>query len=977
MGDVRMSCWADSPCRKPAIAGFQSLDCDASVSLHGFDLALQKCTYGSSGRRWNVAKGRSVTGGQNGNNWVAFLLHDKNRFAGRRWAAAAELSSVQCDNRAQIVDVGSSQALPTSFGTVIRPPDVEANPTHMPRVANYVNPNSDQQHQAAASSAGLINEGAGNDSLCSSQEFVAGIVAALEHSDTSEQMRNILTALRLSSSDLNIILNAIKSPEKVTELFLWMKDQRTATFNMDICMKVFRVLGSRQQGIVIESLLRDLILPLQGEDVSEIFNILFDSCLAVGSSHWATKWFHLMLEGGVAPNRITYNLIMSLYRRHGKLEEAEFVYKHMFQTGVKCPKACSAMMSLYSRAGRFKEAEQIFVTMREENVEPDKEHWLLQLDVYVKQGKVHEAEEFMQQMKASGITADIFAYNSMITVNGKASHYKGARDWFDRLEEDGIQPDAVTYRSLIGACGRAGRLKEALNFYDRMRTMGFLPSIHNFNTLIHLHRKVGNDQRILCLLSDMKELRCCPDSSTVDAVVKVYERYGRLEDISQALTLLQEAGWSLSVKCYGILLRAYMRGSLVEQALDAFNHLCTGARLGQSLCHNLICLCKAAERYDEAIHVFQEMQRSGTTPGLRTSCTLMDIHGLKGAIQEAETIFKELQSSGQELDSVAYNVVINMYLRAGLLERAAEILKMVNEHEGFQPDACLFLSMLRVCTKCGMHQEGVKVYQWMLRSKLTWTAALYNGVIHCCGRALPLEQITKVFQAMVYAKVPVNTVTCNVMIDIFGKAGLLDKAENVLRLAQKQGVQDHISFNTIIDAYGKYKDFNKMEATLTEMQNEGFNGYVEAYNSMLDAYGKAGQVSKMEDILERMSRAGCNPNMSTFNTLINAYGKEGLIEELQGVLQQMEAVGMKPDFYTYNTLIHAYGNAEMPDVALNFFNEMQDAGFVPNHITYNCLIFAFEKSEMYPEVARWSSLMAQAMDIQVNPAHFSKTLLTQ
>jgi pentatricopeptide repeat protein len=334
-----------------------------------------------------------------------------------------------------------------------------------------------------------------------------------------------------------------------------------------------------------------------------------------------------------------------------------------------------------------------------------------------------------------------------------------------------------------------------------------------------------------------------------------------------------------------------------------------------------------------------------------------------GGVEKGRALFDEVRlwspSMRESTDAGAYTVTINMYLKAGLVEKAAEISDMVEAHEGLILDPALFLAMLRAYSRSSSHAKAVSVYKRMLKCKLTWSASMFNGVIHCCGRALPLEEIIKVFLAMVHAKIPLSSATCNLMMDIFAKAGLLEKAENVFKLAREQGVLNAISYNTIIDAYGKYKEFGKMDAALVEMQNAGFKDHVEAYNLMLDAYGKAGHVHKMENVLERMRRANCAPDLSTFNILINAYGREGLLAELREVREEMSRARVAPSNYTFNTLIHAFGSLEMPDEAMAAFREMQDLGLEPDAITYNCLIAAFEKSDNDLEAARWSLWMTQ------------------
>lgn len=667
--------------------------------------------------------------------------------------------------------------------------------------------------------------------------------------------------------------------------------------------------------------------------------------------------------------------------------------------------------------------------------ELERDRWLSQMKGYLREGKVFEAEELMRKMREVGVVPDLFAYNALITAHGKANRFASAQAWFSLLEADThLQPDAVTYRSMIGACGRAGELEEALKLYSRMKACRFRLSNQNFNTLISLHRKVdkvsNREEHILSLLADMKEMGCCPDSATIDVVVRLYERWGMLENLSAAFPLLEAAGWSPTQRCYSILLKAYIKCGLVDQALGVFrmlsvmlttwshegkdslgqgpsnwktldhkqgieklrlpmsmidkqalNHgafshdvyecnnngkVCgTVYRLEESLCHSLICLCRTMGRYTEALQVYSEMQRFGTKPSWFTACTVIDICGRlneASVVERAEALFMEMRSSTEgraATDAGAYTVTINMFLKAGLVNKAAEISSLVSEHEGLVPDSALFLAMLRAFSRSGMPAKAVQVYKRMLGVKLTWTAPMFNGVIHCCGRALPLEESIKVFLAMVYSKVPLSSATCNLMMDIFAKAGLLDKAENVFKLAKEQGVLDAISYNTMIAAYGKFKEYNKMEYALIDMQNAGFKDQVEAYNSMLDAYGKASQLRRMEHILERMRRADCLPVLSTYNILINVYGREGLIGELKKVRKSMEEASIRPDSYTFNTLIFAYGNAEMPNEAMDAFREMQDLNLVPDEVTYNCLIAAFEKSGNLLEAARWSLWMTQ------------------
>ncbi|KAL5205622.1 hypothetical protein ABZP36_033831 [Zizania latifolia] len=103
-----------------------------------------------------------------------------------------------------------------------------------------------------------------------------------------------------------------------------------------------------------------------------------------------------------------------------------------------------------------------------------------------------------------------------------------------------------------------------------------------------------------------------------------------------------------------------------------------------------------------------------------------------------------------------------------------------------------------------------------------------------------VDELSRVFDEMIQQGYLANTVTLNVLLHIYGKAGLFNRAEKVFLMAHKHGLADIISRNTIFAAYAQNKDFRSMAYFVQRMQEAGFPVSLEAHNSMLDAYGKAG-----------------------------------------------------------------------------------------------------------------------------------------
>ena len=87
---------------------------------------------------------------------------------------------------------------------------------------------------------------------------------------------------------------------------------------------------------------------------------------------------------------------------------------------------------------------------------------------------------------------------------------------------------------------------------------------------------------------------------------------------------------------------------------------------------------------------------------LKTAC--IDVYGLKGEIDKGEALFDSLRTSEMVLDPVAYNVLLTMYLRGNLLQKAEEVLELIMKDENLRHDSYLFH------VKCGLAKNSVDVY---------------------------------------------------------------------------------------------------------------------------------------------------------------------------------------------------------------------------------------------------------------------------
>ncbi|KAK4775238.1 hypothetical protein SAY86_010173 [Trapa natans] len=747
--------------------------------------------------------------------------------------------------------------------------------------------------------------------------------------------------------------------DRAIRLYTWMGSTGRMRGNSTAYNLVLRILGRKEKWDMAEK----VVCQIKSDKICKldfrVFNTLIYPCYKRGHVEMAKKWFRMMLEYQTKPNVATFGMMISLYRKSWKVEEAEFAFDLMREHRIKCRSAYSALMTIYTRMRLYDKAEKIISLAREDGVVLNSENWLVMLNMYCQQGKFEEAEKIMLEMQEFGFPLNIIAYNMLITGYGKASKIDSAEHLFQRIQEIGVVPDEATYRSMIEGWGRACNYEMAMLYYKELKRLGWKPNASNMYTLINLQAKYGDEVGATTVLDDMVRLGC-GYTSILGIMLQAYERAGRISQVPLLLKGFLYQHVLVNQNSCSTLVMAYAKNFLIENAIAILQEKQWKDPIFEdNLYHILICSCKESGHLEDAVKIYAHMPKLESKPNIHIVSTMIDIYSVMGRFEEAENLFKELKSSNVNLDIVAFSIVVRMYVKSGSLQDAYLVLEMMEKQNDVVPDIFMFRDMLRIYQKLRMINKLRDAYYHILKSGITWDQEMYNCVINCCSCALPVDELSRLFDEMLLRRFSPNALTFNVMLNAYGKAKLFKKVRKVFSLARKHDLLDVVSYNTVIAAYGQNKDFTCMSMAVEEMQFNGLSVSLEAFNCMLDAYGKEGRMESFQNVLQRMNDSSCSPDHYTYNIMINVYGEQGWTNEVAQVLRKLKECGLQLDLYSYNTLIKAYGIAGKVEDAVYLVKEMREKGIEPDKVTYINLIAALKRNDKFLEAIRWSLWMKQ------------------
>lgn len=307
-------------------------------------------------------------------------------------------------------------------------------------------------------------------------------------------------------------------------------------------------------------------------------------------------------------------------------------------------------------------------------------------------------------------------------------------------------------------------------------------------------------------------------------------------------------------------------------------------------CNQLLLLYSKHDR-KKIPDVLSLMERENIKPSRTTYQFLINSKGLAGDITGMEKIVETMKEEGIELNPELQASLASYYIRAGLKERAEEVMK---EIEG----------------------KGLKQTPWVCRSLLP----LYADI----GDRDNVRRLSRfVDQNLRYDN-------CIAAIRAWGKLKEIEEAEAVFdRLVEKYKLFPMLSYFALMEIYTENKMLAKGKELVKRMGNYGIKIGPSTWHALVKLYTKAGEVGKAELILDRALKDNkMRPLFISYMVILEEYAKRGDVHNTEKVFMKMKRASYTAQLLQYETVILAYRNAKTP--AYGMTQRMKADNVFPN-----------------------------------------------
>ncbi|CAN8321088.1 unnamed protein product [Cochlearia groenlandica] len=584
---------------------------------------------------------------------------------------------------------------------------------------------------------------------------------------------------------------------------------------------------------------------------------------------------------------VSWNVMIKGYVRNRNLGKARELFEKMTERDV-----CSwnTMLSGYAQNGCVDEARKVFDRMPEKNqvswnallsayvqnsmmeeacvLFSSRETWALVswnclLGGFVKKKMIVEARRFFDRMDVK----DAVSWNTMITGYAQSKEIHEARKLFD------VSPvkDVFTWTAMVSGYVQNRMVKEARGLFDEM------PERNEVSWNAMLAGYVQSEK--MDMAKELFDVMPCRNVSTWNTMITGYAQCG---DVCEAKKIFDIMPMRDSVS-WAAMIAGYSQSGHGHEALRLFAQMeREGGRLNRSSFSSALSTCAEVVSLELGKQLHGRLVKGGYETGCFVGNALLLMYCKCGSIEEANDVFKEMNGK----DIVSWNTMISGYSRHGFGEEALRLFESM-KREGLKPDDATLVAVLSACSHAGLVEKGRQYFDTMSQDYgVTHNSQHYACMVDLLGRAGLLEEAHNLMKNMPFEPDGAIWGTLLGASRVHGNTELAETAADKIFALEPENSGMYILLSNLYASSGRWGDVDKLRVKMRDKGVKKVTGYswieigtkVHSFSAGDESHHERDEIyAFMEDLDLKMKKAGYVSKTSVVLHDVEEEEKEGMV----------------------------------------------------------------------------------------------------
>jgi len=432
---------------------------------------------------------------------------------------------------------------------------------------------------------------------------------------------------------------------------------------------------------------------------------------------------------------------------------------------------------------------------------------------------------------------------------------------------------------------------------------------------------------------------------------------------------------------YAKAISNFGKEGLLDKAIGVFNGLRCSTPLNAVVCNCLLDACVQCKNMSVALRVFDELKHTSLADVVSYN-TLMKGYAIKGDVDAARSLLKEMTALGLTASCITYHAVLHAVVQHGDRIGMWQWVEQMQD-AGHAANVVTCSIMLKIITTPSHASDLKRILKLVDQTVEPSDEVLFGALAAACVRVGNLELLSERFKTFVVhgGLGKIYAPTYGTMIKAYGQAGKLDQVWSLWQeMIAQQVTPTAITLGCMVEALVMNRcPEDAWNLTNDVWQNEELRPFVNTviYSTILKGFAMARLHDKVTVLNEEMKQRGIAKNKITYNTILNSMALCGQMHRVPDVLRDMREADPRvdPDVVTYSTIIKGYCKASDVDKGLELFNQMRvEAKLEPDELMYNSLLDGCTRQNRLDDASR---MLEEMLKAKIKPSNYTLSIVTR
>ncbi|KAK9726981.1 hypothetical protein RND81_05G250100 [Saponaria officinalis] len=501
----------------------------------------------------------------------------------------------------------------------------------------------------------------------------------------------------------------------------------------------------------------------------EVRNVITWTSLLSGYAHrglveQALIVFTQMLAEEISPNPFTYATVFAALADYGMIARGTQVHAQVIKSGFESHTSVgNSLLNMYAKSGMVREAKDVFIVMENKDIVS----WNGMIAGFVTNGIDNEALDLFKRMRVEGVQLTRLIFATVIKACANVQELKLARQLHCRVTKSGFDFDLNIRTALMVAYSKCREMDDSFKMFETMQQS---QNVISWTAMITGYLQNGEKAKAVNVFLEMNRMSIEPNDYTYSAILTAHCCLSPY----QIHTKVVKTRYLDSPNVGTALLDAYIKTGNTNEAGRVFRKISQKDIVTWSA---MLAGYAQVGDTEGAVNIFRQLIEEGTSPNEYTFCSVINSCAGTEAPSEQGKPFHAFSIKYAYNNALCVSsALVTMYSKKGNIDSANKVFRRQRER-----DLVSWNSMISGFAQHGYAQKALEVFQEMKRKKIQMDGITFIGVISACTHAGLLEEGEKYFDLMVkeyHVNPSMEHYAC--MVDLYSRAGLLDKAMNFI-----------------------------------------------------------------------------------------------------------------------------------------------------------------------------------------------------